>query len=141
DGYPMARQGRAGVALLMTTVASFIGGSIGILLMMLFSPVIVRYAQQFGSAEYFMLMLLGLISASNISNASPVKSMTMAALGVALGTVGMDLYTGTNRFVFGTLELTDGIGIVGLAMGLFGVSEIISSVRDVSTSTINRKSI
>lgn len=141
DGYPMARQGRAGVALLMTTASSFVGGSIGIILMMLFSPVIVAYALEFGSAEYFSLMVLGLIAASTISEGSAVKSLAMVVLGLLLGTVGMDIYTGEDRFTFGLLQLSDGISLVALAMGLFGIAEVIASVRTVETGTVNSKDL
>ncbi|WP_238123043.1 MULTISPECIES: tripartite tricarboxylate transporter permease [unclassified Xanthobacter] len=129
DGYPLARQGRAGVALFLTAAASFVGGSIGIVLMMLFSPVIVAYAMKFGSAEYFALMVLGLVAASSISEGSVLKSLAMTLAGIIFGTVGMDIYTGSERFTFGMLELDEGIGLIPVAMGLFGVAEVISSVR------------
>jgi putative tricarboxylic transport membrane protein len=82
DGYPMSKQGRAGVALFMTTIASFVGGSIGILIMMLFSPMIAAAALQFGAAEYFAMMLLGLVAASTISIGSPIKGIAMVVLGL-----------------------------------------------------------
>ena len=129
DGYPMSKQGRGGIALLLTTVASFVAGSIGIVLMMLFSPLVVEMALTFTSAEYFSLMVLGLVAASMISDGSPVKSIAMVVLGVLLGLVGLDLYTGAQRFTFGTRELYDGLSLVALAMGLFGVAEIIASVK------------
>ena len=129
DGYPMAQQGRAAVALLMTTVASFVGGSLGVVITMLFAPVISAVALKFGPAEYFSLMLVGLIAASVISSGSPVKSVAMVVLGVLLGLVGIDLYSGTSRFTFGAFELIEGINLVALAMGLFGVAEVIAGVR------------
>lgn len=129
DGYPMAKNGRAGVALMMTTLASFFGGSVAIAMMMLFSPIIAHYALQFGSPEYFALMLLGLVAASSISVGSPVKSMAAIVIGILLGTIGIDIYTGGNRYTFGILPLSDGLSLVALAMGLFGVAEVISSVR------------
>lgn len=129
DGHPMAKKGRAGVALLMTTVSSFFGASVGIILMMLFSPVIAQVALQFKSAEYFSLMLLGLIAASVISEGSAIKGLAMVMVGILLGIVGTDVYTGTFRFTFGQLELADGIGLVTLAMGLFGASEVIASIK------------
>jgi TctA family transporter len=141
DGYPMARQGRGGVALLMTTVASFVGGSIGILLLMWFAPVIARYALSFGSAEYFSLMVLGLVAASTISEGSAIKGLAMVVLGIMFGTVGADIYTGTPRFSFGFLELTDAINLVALAMGIFGVAEIIASVRRVHVGDIDPESV
>lgn len=141
DGYPMARQGRAGVALFMTTIASFVGGSIGIVLLMLFAPVISVYALKFGSAEYFSLMALGLIAASTISDGAMSKGLAMVIFGIALSTVGADIYTGTPRFTFGTYELMDGVNLTALAMGIFGVAEVISSVRRIKRGDIDPKSV
>ncbi|WP_062228564.1 tripartite tricarboxylate transporter permease [Aureimonas frigidaquae] len=141
DGYPMTKQGRGGVALFMTTIASFVGGSIGILLLMLFAPVIARYALSFGSAEYFSLMVLGLVAASTVSNGSALKGLIMVAVGILAGTVGADIYTGTPRFTFGYLELMDGISLVALAMGIFGVAEVISSIGKVDLKDLDQKSI
>lgn len=139
DGYPMAKQGRAGVALLMTTVASFFGASIGIILMMLFSPLISEVALQFKSAEYFSLMLLGLIAASVVSDGSAVKGLAMVMMGILLGIIGTDVYTGSFRFTFGRLELADGIGLVVLAMGLFGASEVIASIKSNDRGKVEGK--
>ncbi|WP_142846196.1 tripartite tricarboxylate transporter permease [Telmatospirillum sp. J64-1] len=141
DGYPMARQGRGGLALLMTTVASFIGGSFGIIILTLFSPVIAGYALQVSSAEYFALMLLGLVAASTISDSSALKGLAMVVLGLLLSTVGMDAQSGAARFTFGNLALLDGLSIVALAMGIFGVAEIIASVRKINVGDIDRKTI
>ncbi|MYZ50294.1 tripartite tricarboxylate transporter permease [Propylenella binzhouense] len=140
DGYPMSKQGRGGIALLMTALASFVGGSIGILIMMFFSPVIVDYAMKFGEAEYFALMLLALIAASTVSFGSTAKSLAMVAFGVLLGTVGLDHYTAVARFDFGSLSLYEGISLVGLAMGLFGVAEVAANVGVVATGDVDRKS-
>jgi len=133
DGHPMANQGRAGVALLLTTVASFVGATVGILLMMLFSPIIVTAAMQFGSAEYFSLMTLGLIIAATMSNESVLKGLAMILVGIIVGLVGLDLYTGLGRFTFSSPTLFNGISIVALAMGLFGVSQIIGSIREAES--------
>ncbi|PZO67357.1 MAG: hypothetical protein DI498_03210 [Paracoccus denitrificans] len=141
DGYPMARQGRGGVALLMTTLASFTGGSIGIILLMAFAPVIASYALQFSSAEYFSLMVLGLVAASTISDGSAVKGLSMVVLGIMFGTVGSDIYTGAPRFSFGQLELMEAINLVALAMGIFGVAEIIASVRRIKAGDIDPESV
>jgi TctA family transporter len=130
DGYPMGQSGRAGVALLMTTAASFAGASIGIVLMMAFSPFIVDIALRFGPAEYFSLMVLGLVVAATISTESPLKGLSAILVGIVFGLVGLDLYTGATRFTFGAPTLYDGISIVALAMGLFGISEIIGSIRE-----------
>ncbi|KMK67645.1 tripartite tricarboxylate transporter permease [Puniceibacterium sp. IMCC21224] len=141
DGYPMTRQGRGGVALLMTTLASFVGGTIGIILLMIFSPTIAHYALQFGSSEYFALMLMGLVAASTITAGSPAKGLAMVVLGVAFGIVGTDIYSGVPRFTFGTMELMDGLSLVALAMGLFGVTEVIYSIGKVDMTSIDRKSV
>ncbi|MEQ9811539.1 MAG: tripartite tricarboxylate transporter permease [Azospirillaceae bacterium] len=131
DGYPMAKQGRAGVALFMSAVSSFIAGTIGIVLMILFSPLIVQAAREFNSPEYFSLMVLGLIAASTISSGSVLRAIAMVVLGILVGTIGMDMYTGIPRFTFGSLELMDGISLIALAVGLFGLTEVIDSVRKV----------
>lgn len=141
DGYPMTLQGRGGIALFMTTIASFVGGSIGILLMMLFAPTIASYALSFNSADYFSLMVLGLVAASTITDGSALKGLAMVVVGIALGTVGLDLYTGAPRFTFGFLALADGVSLVALAMGLFGVAEIIASIRHIKTVNVDRKSV
>lgn len=141
DGYPMSRQGRAGVALLMTTVACFVGGSIGIVLMMALSPLIAQTAVRFGSPEYFGLIVLGLVAASTISTGLPAKGITMTLLGIFLGLVQADPHTGIPRFNFGLMELHDGISLVALAMGLFGVSEVIASIKSVRGGVVDRGSV
>lgn len=128
DGHPMAKQGRAGVALFMTTIASLGGGLTGVVALILFSPAIVEIGLKFGPAEYFSLMVLGLISASTLAAGSPAKGMAMVVFGLLLGTVGTDINSGIPRFDFGIAEMMDGISLVGLAMGLFGISEIINSI-------------
>nr|WP_165284725.1 tripartite tricarboxylate transporter permease [Pseudomonas sp. ZH-FAD] len=141
DGYPMTLQGRGGIALLMTTVASFCGGSVGIILLMSFASTISAYALNFSSAEYFSLMLLGLVAASNISGGSLIKGLIMVAFGILFGTVGSDIYTGTRRFDFGILDLADGINLVALAMGLFGVAEVIASIGKVDGIRVDRSTL
>lgn len=138
DGYPMAQQGRGGVALLMTALASFIGGSIGILLLMLFAPIIASYALKIGSAEYFSLIVLGLIAASSISDGSALKALAMVVLGIMFGCVGIDIYTGTVRYAFGMYELADGVNLIALAMGIFGVAEVIATVGKATVGQVNQ---
>ncbi|HWJ89379.1 MAG TPA: tripartite tricarboxylate transporter permease [Pelagibacterium sp.] len=138
DGYPMAQQGRAGVALFMTTIASFVGGSIGIVVIMLFSPFVVSVALEFGSVEYFLLMLVGLLASAVVANAAPIRGIAMVVLGVLLGLVGVDINSGAPRFTFGTFALLDGISLVALAMGLFGVSEIMASVRGLKSAKVEK---
>jgi TctA family transporter len=141
DGYPMTQQGRGGIALLMTTMASFFGGSVGIILLMGFAGTISSYALKFSSAEYFSLMLLGLIAACNVSSGSVLKGLVMVMLGILFGLVGSDIYTGTRRFDFGILDIADGINLVALAMGLFGVSEVIASVGKVDGKKVDPASV
>jgi len=140
DGYPMAQQGRGGVALFMTTMASFAGGTFGIVILMLFSPIIARYALSLGAPEYFALMVLGLVAASTISDGSAIKGLAMVTLGLAFGTVGTDVYTGMRRFDLGYLQLYEGISLVALAMGLFGIAEVISSIRSADANPVDRAS-
>ncbi len=134
DGFPMAKQGRAGVALLMTTVASFVGASVGIILLILFSEPIASIAFKFGPGEYFSMMVLGLVAASVVSSGSAIKGVTMVVAGVMLGLVGTDVNSGVARFTLGFMELMDGVGIVALAMGLFGLTEIIASINHVKAA-------
>ncbi|CAM4082040.1 Tripartite tricarboxylate transporter permease [Bordetella tumbae] len=134
DGFPMAKQGRGGVALLMTTIASFVGASVGIALLTLFSEPIANIAFKFGPAEYFAIMVLGLVAASVVSSGSAIKGITMVVGGVLLGLVGTDVNSGVSRFDFGFPELQDGVGIVALAMGLFGITEIIASINHVKAA-------
>ena len=128
DGYPMAQKGRAGVALFMTTIASFVGSTIGIIILTAFSPALANVALAFGPADYFSMMLLGLIAAAALAQGSPAKGIAMVLVGLALGMVGTDVQTGAQRFTWGIPQLSDGINLVALAMGLFGVSEVITSI-------------
>ncbi len=141
DGHPMAKQGRAALALATTAMSSFLGASFGIIVMMLFAPLIAQHALEFGPSEYFMLMLLGLLIASSISGGSPIKGVAMVLLGIALGQVGTDLNSGNLRYTFGLLDLRDGLGLLGIAMGLFGVTEVIASVRSSHRADIRSTDI
>lgn len=132
DGYPMAQQGRAGVALFVTTIASFIGGGFGILVIMFLAPSVASAALAFGPAEYFAAMTFGLIAAATIGQGSVIRGLSMVVLGLVLGSIGADVHTGIIRYSFGMSELYDGISIIVLAMGLFGVAEVIASVRNQS---------
>jgi len=127
DGYPMARKGRAGAALFITSVTSFLGGCFAIVLLMSFAPVLGQWALRFSAAEYFSIMLLGLIAASTMSDGSATKGLAAVTAGLLLSMVGMDHTSGALRFTFGVLELSDGLSLVALAMGLFGVAEVLSN--------------
>jgi putative tricarboxylic transport membrane protein len=128
DGYPMSKQGKAGIALFLTTYASFIGATVGIIMMMVFSPLIAQASLLFSSVEYFSMMLVGLIAAATLSVGSPIKGLIMVVIGLIVGLIGMDGTSGQQRFTFGSLSLVDGIGISAVAMGIFGIGEILSSI-------------
>jgi putative tricarboxylic transport membrane protein len=128
DGHEMAKQGRAGPALGMAALASFAAGTFAVLALMLVAPSLARVAIAFGPPEYFSLMLLGLTILSFLSQGSMAKSLLMAAFGIVLGLVGMDQITAQPRLTFDRLELLDGIGLVPVVMGLFGVAEILSNL-------------
>ncbi|MFN4100690.1 MAG: tripartite tricarboxylate transporter permease, partial [Pararhodobacter sp.] len=139
DGYPLTRKGRAGMALFLTTIASFVGSMLGILALVLFTPAIAGLALQFGPAEYFSIMLLGLVAASTITGGAPAKGLAMVVLGLLLGTVGTDVSSGVSRFDFGFPQMRDGIMLVALAMGFFGIAEVIGSAnRPADTVTHTR---
>ncbi|WP_238364686.1 tripartite tricarboxylate transporter permease [Mesobacterium pallidum] len=128
DGYPMAQQGKAPLAIFVTAINSFVGSSIAIILVMGFAPAIAEFALEFGAPEYFSVMLLGLVAASTLTIGSPFKALSMVVFGLLLGMVGTDVNTGQFRYTFGLFELADGFSIVAVAMGLFGVAEIISNI-------------
>jgi putative tricarboxylic transport membrane protein len=128
DGHKMALQGRAGPALGIAAFGSFIAGTIGIIGLMLLAPPLAKVALKFGPPEYFALMIMGLVILTYLAQKSMVKSLMMAGVGVLIGMVGMDTMTGMPRFTFDVPDLLDGVGIAPLAMGLFGVSEILLNV-------------
>ena len=130
DGYQMARQGRAGPALAIAAIGSFFAGCVCTLLIALFGPPLAEIALQFGSPEYFSLMLMGLVAAAMLAHGDMVKSLAMVVLGLLLGIVGTDVNSGVKRFCFGFYELADGIGVVIIAVGVFGVAEIVSNLSD-----------
>src|ERR671937_1828489 len=130
DGYQMARQGRAGVALSVAAIGSFIAGTVSTVILAGFAPPLAEVALQFGSEEYFSLMVLGLIAAVVLAHGSVLKAVAMIVLGLLIGLVGTDGNTGATRFTFGITELTDGIDVATLAIGVFGVGEIITNLRE-----------
>ena len=125
EGYKMAQQGRAGAALAAAALGSFLAGTVSTFVVAASGPLLTSVALSFGPPDYFSLMLLGLIVACILAQGSVIKAIGMVVLGVALGLVGTDVQTGQQRFTFGVPELSDGINFVILAMGLFGVSEIV----------------
>lgn len=130
DGYAMTRNGRSSVAMFISVISSFIGGSVGIIIMMLFTAPIAQFAIGFSSVEYFALIILGLVAASSVGSNSILKGLAMVVIGIMLGVVGTDLYTGFQRYTFGSFDLMGGISLVALSMGVFGISEIIFSIQD-----------
>jgi putative tricarboxylic transport membrane protein len=128
DGYQMAKQGRAGPALGIAAVGSFIGGTLSVVGLTLLAPPLADLAVQFGAPEYVALTALGILLVTYLGTRHPVKSLAMAALGLFLATIGQDLITGTTRFTFGQISLFDGLDFVAVAMGLFGVGEILYNV-------------
>jgi putative tricarboxylic transport membrane protein len=135
DGHEMARRGRAGPALATAAVGSFFAGSVGILVLVLFAPVLASVALGFGSAEFFSLVVLGLIASIALASGSTIKAIAMIILGLLLATVGQDIYTGTPRFTFGARELFSGINFVSVAVGMFGVAEILRNLENEKTRT------
>jgi TctA family transporter len=134
DGYPMAQKGRAGVALFATSVASFFGAIFGVIVMVSLSPLLAEFALLFQPAEYFSVMVLGLISASIVSSYGVLRGLMMVCLGILLGTIGVDVNSGDTRFTVGIAELRDGISLVVVAMGLFGMSEVMVALRGTTQS-------
>jgi TctA family transporter len=128
DGYQMARQGRAGPALAAAGLGSFFAGCVGTLILAAFAVPLTEVAFKFGPAEYFSLMVLGLIGAVVLASGSLIKAIAMIVLGLLLGLVGTDVNSGVARYSFDIPELTDGIGFITIAMGVFGYGEIISNL-------------
>ena len=128
DGYQMARQGRAGPALAAAGLGSFFAGTVATLVIAAFAPPLTELAFQFGPAEYFSLMVLGLIGAVVLASGSLIKAVAMILLGLLIGQVNTDVISGVPRYSFDIPELTDGVSVVALAMGLFGFAEIIANL-------------
>ena len=136
DGYKMARQGRAGAALGIAAFASFIAGSVGVIGLMLVAPPLAEMALKFGPPEYFSLMIMGLTILTFLASGPMWKALLMAAFGLFLGCVGMDSLAGATRFTFDIIELTDGIGLVPVVMGLFGISEVLLNVEQSTERSV-----
>ncbi len=130
DGYQMARNGRAGPALAIAAIGSFIAGTICTLLIALFGPPLAEVALKFGAPEYFSLMLMGLVAAAVLAGDNMTKSLAMVVMGLLVGIVGTDVNSGMARYSFGVAELTDGIGFIVIAVGVFALGEIIANLGD-----------
>jgi len=141
DGYQMARNGRAGPALGISAFGSFIAGTFGIFGLILIAPPLVDFALKFGPPEYFSLMVLGLMILTFLTSASMIRALMMAAFGLVVGTMGLDNISGLARFTFNIPELLDGVGLVPVVMGLFGISEVLLNIelkvkREVFTAKV-----
>lgn len=133
DGHEMARKGRAGPALAAAAIGSFVAGCVATVIVALFAPPLAAVALTFGSAEFFSLVVLGLIASIALARGSTIKALAMIVLGLLFGTVGQDIYTGTPRFTFGVRELYSGVNFVSVAVGMFGVAEIIRNLESERT--------
>jgi len=136
DGHAMAKQGRAGPALGIAALGSFMAGTTAIIGLMIFAPVLATFAVAFGPAEYFSLMVLGLVILTFLTQGSMTKSLLMASAGIVFGLIGLDSITAQPRMTFGRMELYDGIGLVPVVMGLFGVAEVLNNVEQTVQRTI-----
>src|SRR5471032_2098961 len=134
DGYPLTRQGKGGTALGITMMASFFAASVGIVVMIFLSPLLVRAAGSFGPADICAIMLLGLLAGATMARGSPLNGVAMTIFGLLCGTVGTDAISGTSRFTLGVTELLDGVELGGLTMGLFGIADFLVSV---NRTTVN----
>jgi len=141
DGHQMAKQGRAGKALATAALGSFFAGTVATVVVALFAPPLAQAALKFGPPEYFSLVVLGLISSIALASGSLAKAMAMIVLGLLLGTVGQDIYTGTPRFTFGARELYGGLNFVSLAVGMFGVAEIMRNLESDRSRTVKVKKV
>jgi putative tricarboxylic transport membrane protein len=141
DGYQMARKGQAGKALGVAALGSFFAGSVATVLIAGFAPPLAELALKFGPADYFSLMVLGLIAAVVLAHGSIVKAIAMIVLGLLMGLIGTDVNSGVARYSFGMPELIDGVGIGTVAMGMFGFSEIIRNLEEGETREIFTKTI
>ena len=127
DGYQMARQGRAGVALGISTIGSFIAGTLGIVGLMVAAPPLAKFALRFGPPEYFSLVFMAFSLVIYLASQSMLKAVMITVVGVLVGTVGMDFVTGTDRFSYGSMTLSDGVGLIPVVIGLFGIAEVLEN--------------
>ncbi|MDU4961966.1 MAG: tripartite tricarboxylate transporter permease [Sporomusaceae bacterium] len=141
DGYQMAQKGRAGAALGIAAIGSFIAGTLGVIGLTFVAPPLAEFALKFGAPEYFALMLIGLLLAVFLSGGSPIKGSIMLLSGILLSNVGIDPISGKERFTFGVMELTNGFDFVTLAMGLFGLSEVFITLEESKAAEFVTKKI
>ena len=139
DGYQMARQGKAGRALGISAFGSFIAGTISIVGLVILAPTLAGFALKFGPPEYFALMIMGMTVVAYLARKSMIKALMMTVLGVILGCVGLDPITATPRFTLGMLELSDGISLAPVVMGLFGIAEVLSNLGVLKAEVFSAK--
>lgn len=128
DGYQMARKGRPGPALGMAAISSFIAGTFAVLMLSLIAPALANYAVSFGPPEYFALTFMGLTMVTSLGGDAPLKGIISAALGILVACVGIDAQSGVGRFTFDNVYLLDGVGFIGVAVGLFAISEVLINI-------------
>ncbi len=138
DGYQMAKQGRAGPALCIAAIGSFVAGTLSVVLLMLIGPPLARFALRFGPAESFALMVFGLTTVSSLAGGSLLKGTVSTVFGLMLATMGLDLPTGLQRYTFGVDKLMEGFDIIVAAIGLFAVSEILMALEEISAGTLEQ---
>jgi putative tricarboxylic transport membrane protein len=141
DGYAMTQRGRAGPALAIAAIGSFIAGTLSVVALMLLAPTLASFALRFGPPEYTALLLMGLFVLSYMSGGSMLKTLAMATLGLLLGMIGIDAMSGYTRFSYGIIELSDGIGIVPVAVGMFGLSEILLTAGQATPPPVQRPTL
>ncbi|MES2226922.1 MAG: tripartite tricarboxylate transporter permease [Burkholderiaceae bacterium] len=139
DGYPMTKAGRGGAALGVTMMSSFFAASVGIMVMIFLSPLLVQVAFKFGPTEISSIMLLGLLAGATMSRGSPLKGVAMTIFGLLCGVVGTDVISGTMRYTFGLPDLSDGVELGALAMGLFGIADFLVSVNRTTVKASDAK--
>ena len=139
DGYPLTKMGKGGTALGITMMSSFFAASVGIIVMIFMSPLLVQIAFKFGPTEICSIMLLGLLAGATMSRGSPLKGVAMTAFGLLCGVVGTDVTSGTMRFNFGSNELSDGVELGALCMGLFGIADFLVSVNRTEVKASDAK--
>jgi putative tricarboxylic transport membrane protein len=141
DGYAMTQRGRAGPALAIAAIGSFVAGTLSVVALMFMAPTLASFALRFGPPEYTGLLLMGLFVLAYMSGGSMLKTLAMAAVGLLLGMIGIDAMSGYTRFSYGVIELADGIGIVPVAVGLFGLSEIMLTAGQPTPPAIQRPTL
>src|SRR5688500_1179017 len=141
DGHQMARQGRAGPALATAALGSFVAGTVGTIVLAAFAPPLAQLALEFGPADYFAIVVLGLIASIALASGSTVKALAMIILGLLLGTIGQDVQTGVPRFTFGVRELFNGVNFGSVAVGVFGVAESLRHMESAKRRQVGGETI